>query len=87
MAVERFGGVEELREMQLDAPLMGPDYVLIRIAAAGVNRVDTLIRSGGAGRFQALRVALDRTYPLAEAGAAQSWLAAGGVRGKIALEV
>jgi NADPH:quinone reductase-like Zn-dependent oxidoreductase len=47
MAVERFGGVEELREMQLDAPLVGPDYVLIRIAAAGVNPVDAAIRSGG----------------------------------------
>ena len=46
MAVERFGGVEELREMQLDPPLVGPDYVLIRIAAAGVNPVDALIRSG-----------------------------------------
>lgn len=47
MAVERYGGVEELREMQLDPPLVGPDYVLIRIAAAGVNPVDALIRSGG----------------------------------------
>ena len=46
MALERFGRVEELREMQLDAPLVGPDYVLIRIAAAGVNPVDSKIRDG-----------------------------------------
>jgi NADPH:quinone reductase-like Zn-dependent oxidoreductase len=47
MAVERFGGLDELREMQLDAPLVGPDYVLIRIAAAGVNPVDAMVRAGG----------------------------------------
>ena len=52
MAVERFGEAEELREMRLDAPLVGPDYVLIRITAAGVNPVDAAIRSGGlAGAF------------------------------------
>ena len=47
MAVERFGGIEELREMRVEAPLVGPDYVLIRIAAAGVNPVDAKMRSGG----------------------------------------
>ena len=34
-----------------------------------------------------LRVAVDRTYPLSEAAAAQSRLAEGGVRGKLVLEV
>lgn len=52
MAIESFGGPEEIREAELDAPLVGPDSVLIRVAAAGVNPVDTKIRQGAlAGAF------------------------------------
>lgn len=52
MAVESFGPAESLREMRVDAPLVGPDYVLIRVAAAGVNPVDGKLRGGGlAGAF------------------------------------
>ncbi len=47
MAIESFGPAEALREMRVDAPLVGPDYVLIRVAAAGVNPVDGKLRGGG----------------------------------------
>ncbi len=46
VAIERFGGAEELKAMDLDDPLLGPDGVLIRVAAAGVNPVDTKLRVG-----------------------------------------
>jgi len=46
VAIERFGGVEELKTMDVDEPLLGPDFVLIRVAAAGVNPVDTKLRIG-----------------------------------------
>lgn len=46
MAIERYGDPTEMRPMELDAPLVGPDSVLIRVAAAGVNPVDTKIRQG-----------------------------------------
>lgn len=52
MGVKAFGPAESLREMRVDAPLVGPDYVLIRVAAAGVNPVDGMLRGGGlAGAF------------------------------------
>jgi NADPH:quinone reductase-like Zn-dependent oxidoreductase len=47
IAYDRFGGPEvlTLRE-DLPAPLVGPDTVLVRAAAAGVNPVDVDIREG-----------------------------------------
>lgn len=52
MAVESFGPAGSLREMRFDPPLVGPDYVLIRVAAAGVNPVDGKLRGGSlAGAF------------------------------------
>lgn len=44
--VHEFGGPEVLRLEQVDAPRPGPSQVLVRIHAAGVNPVDTYIRSG-----------------------------------------
>lgn len=46
MVIEQFGGAEELKEVERDDPPLGPDYVLIRVAAAGVNPVDTKLRVG-----------------------------------------
>lgn len=55
VAIERFGGVEELKAMDLEEPLLGLDGVLIRVAAAGVNPVDTKLRMGrSAGRWRHL---------------------------------
>lgn len=40
MAMEEFGGPELLHEMDLPEPIVGPDVVLVRARAAGVNPVD-----------------------------------------------
>ena len=41
------GGPEVLRLVERPVPVPGPDEVLIRVAAAGVNRPDVLQRKGG----------------------------------------
>jgi NADPH:quinone reductase-like Zn-dependent oxidoreductase len=46
MAITEFGGPDVLREMDLPDPLVGPDHVLVRVRAAGVNPVDAVIRAG-----------------------------------------
>jgi NADPH:quinone reductase-like Zn-dependent oxidoreductase len=46
IAIERFGGIEELRAMDLPAPKLPPDAVLIEVRAAAVNPVDYKIRQG-----------------------------------------
>lgn len=52
MVIDGFGGPEMLRFAELERPLMGPDQVLIRAAAAGVNPVDLkTIRGRQAQRF------------------------------------
>lgn len=43
---DRFGDPGVLREAEVDEPLLGPDSVMVRIEAAGVNPVDWKIRSG-----------------------------------------
>ena len=48
VACDGYGGPEVLpRRDDLPAPPVGPDTVLVRVHAAGVNPVDVLIRSGG----------------------------------------
>jgi NADPH2:quinone reductase len=44
--VHEFGGPETMRLEQIDYPTPGPDQVLVRAAAAGVNPVDAYIRTG-----------------------------------------
>jgi NADPH2:quinone reductase len=44
--LHRFGGPEELVEEELDDPVPGPGEVLIRVAVAGLNFADLLIRRG-----------------------------------------
>ena len=44
--VHQFGGPEVLQLEDLDTPAVGPNQVLIRIRAVGVNPVDTYLRSG-----------------------------------------
>jgi NADPH:quinone reductase-like Zn-dependent oxidoreductase len=46
IAIERFGGRDELRPMDLPDPKVGPDSVLVRVRAAGVNPVDFKLREG-----------------------------------------
>jgi NADPH:quinone reductase-like Zn-dependent oxidoreductase len=46
IAISEYGGADVLREVDLDDPLLGPDSVLIRVKAAGVNPVDAYVRAG-----------------------------------------
>ncbi|SDZ40427.1 NADPH:quinone reductase [Micromonospora pattaloongensis] len=46
IAITRYGGPDELSEMELPDPPVGPDTVLVRVRAAGVNPVDWKIREG-----------------------------------------
>jgi NADPH2:quinone reductase len=48
--VEQFGGPEVLRLAEAPAPQPGPGQVLVRLRAAGVNPVETYIRSGNYAR-------------------------------------
>lgn len=54
IVVRAFGGSEELRLEEAPVPSIGPGEVLIRIRAAGVNPVDTYLRSGAYARKPAL---------------------------------
>ncbi len=53
IAILKFGGPENLKPMALPCPQPARGEVLIRVVSAGVNRVDSLIRSG----------ALDEQFP------------------------
>ncbi|MFI2206155.1 zinc-binding alcohol dehydrogenase family protein [Streptomyces sp. NPDC020192] len=44
--IEEFGGPEVLVPTEVPDPVPGPGQVLVRIAAAGVNRADALLRAG-----------------------------------------
>ncbi|MFE3850174.1 zinc-binding alcohol dehydrogenase family protein [Streptomyces griseorubiginosus] len=44
--IDRFGGPEVLVPVEVPDPVPGPGEVLVRIAAAGVNRADALLRAG-----------------------------------------
>ncbi len=47
VAVREYGGPEALEVMDLPEPIVGPDLVLVRARAAGVNPVDFKMRKGG----------------------------------------
>ena len=51
IVVHEFGGPEVLRLEDVPDPVAGPGEVVVRVRAAGVNPVDTYIRSGGYGRM------------------------------------
>lgn len=46
MAFDQFGGVEVIREMDLPTPEIGPDEVLVRVRACGLNHLDLWVRGG-----------------------------------------
>ena len=46
-AINRFGGIEEIKLQMLPVPEIEPDEVLIRIESAGVGVWDTFEREGG----------------------------------------
>src|SRR5688572_12140979 len=45
--ISSFGGPEVLRPAKRPLPQLGSDEVLIKVAAAGINRPDILQRTGG----------------------------------------
>lgn len=47
IAIDRFGGVEEMKQRTLPVPRVGPDDVLIRLEYAGVGEWDPFEREGG----------------------------------------
>lgn len=46
VAIHEFGGPERLKVTELEEPVVGPDVVLVRTRAAGVNPVDWKTREG-----------------------------------------
>ena len=46
IAIDEYGGSERLQLMELPIPEVGPNDVLIRVRAAGVNPADISIREG-----------------------------------------
>ena len=46
IAITEFGGADRLEWTDVDDPLVGPDSVLIRVHAAGINPVDYKVRQG-----------------------------------------
>lgn len=76
--VEQFGGPEVMRTASVEIPEPATGQVLVRLHAAGVNPVDTYIRSGaygrlptlpytpgidGAGRVEALGTGVEHCHP------------------------
>jgi putative PIG3 family NAD(P)H quinone oxidoreductase len=47
---DHFGGAEVLRFREVQAPILRPDDLLVRVASAGVNQSDLGYRNGGYGR-------------------------------------
>lgn len=45
--IARYGGTEVLEHTDVEDPSVGPDGVLVRVRAVGVNPVDWKIREGG----------------------------------------
>lgn len=48
VSIQQFGGPEVLRVAEIEKPRVGNTDVLIRVAAAGVNYGDSVVRRGGA---------------------------------------
>ncbi|MEV0582128.1 NADP-dependent oxidoreductase [Nonomuraea sp. NPDC050310] len=47
--IDRFGGLDELRLVEVPEPVAGDGEVLVRVVASAVNPVDDKTRSGGIG--------------------------------------
>ncbi|QBI54893.1 NADP-dependent oxidoreductase [Streptomonospora litoralis] len=52
MAIERFGGAEQLGTARLPVPETGPGHILLRNAAAGVGYWDVMAREGRFGAME-----------------------------------
>jgi len=69
-----FGGTDVLTIQEVEKPQPGEGEVLIRVAAAGVNRADLLQRQGhypppaGASEILGMEIAGDRVWKLGKGG-------------------
>jgi NADPH:quinone reductase-like Zn-dependent oxidoreductase len=52
--IEKYGPAESLAIVDVDMPVPGPDDVIIRVYATGVNRLDLLLREGSVFQVAAL---------------------------------
>ncbi len=76
------GGVEALQYTDFPEPLPGPGEVLVRLQAAGINRLDVWVRNGWPG------IKLEYPHiPLAEVRRAHERLESGEQQGKLTLEI
>jgi len=46
VAIEEWGGIDEVELLDLDPPPVAPDGVLVRVRAAAFNPIDAAIREG-----------------------------------------
>ena len=46
MVIEEFGSPSELKQVEIDKPMVQPHHVLIEVKATSVNPVDCRIRRG-----------------------------------------
>jgi NADPH:quinone reductase-like Zn-dependent oxidoreductase len=81
VAIDRWGGREELGVVEIDAPPVAPDGVLVRVRAAGLNPVDWKVREGRlAGAFPAsfpVVLGWDAAGVVEEVGPAVTWFKPG----------
>lgn len=74
---DRPGGPEEMRVVDAPHPSIGPDEVLVDVAASGVNFIDTYQRSGVYEVARPWRPGLEGAGVVAEIGADVDWAAPG----------
>ena len=61
MAIEKFGGPDELRLRDAPQPAPAPDEVLVKLEYAGINFIDVYMRSGRYARSQTYQTPLPMT--------------------------
>ncbi|MFW2514056.1 quinone oxidoreductase family protein [Demequina sp. SO4-13] len=71
------GGPDELQEVDVPDPELGPDQVLVDVAASGVNFIDTYQRSGVYDVKRPFRPGLEGAGVVVEVGADVDWAAPG----------
>jgi NADPH:quinone reductase-like Zn-dependent oxidoreductase len=49
LTFDRFGGIEELHQTTLPAPVAGKGQVVVAIAARSINVIDIRVRNGAMG--------------------------------------
>jgi NADPH:quinone reductase-like Zn-dependent oxidoreductase len=62
--IHAFGGPEQIRIEEFSTPIPGPGQVLVKVLAAGVNRLDHYVRLGQ----------INRTWPSLISWAQMQWV-------------